>query len=379
MTTLGFFTRICLLAAPLAAACPSPPHPPEQPANRAALRRAIEQCQKQGRDDAARENCKVQALYDAALQESIETCKAEHCPDKKLGYLETKLGLRYMNSMDAVNAEKHFRIAVACNRRARGTEDADTAISIDNLALALTEQGRVDESIPLHREACTILEKLSGPDSRDLAICLTGLGKALAKNGNSQSAFEVSKRAFRILSPRLNDSREMEVLLSVLNDLEARSDRLQVSLPGKRWFLSASEFPDLKILMNNTTKPRDERFVLGTHAPSGVTISVRLKQMPVGSARACRESTMASKDAARQEQGIRISDKEDFSEMEYQTESESVMNGIKTRENHHNVVRFLFHDDTCIVVHVSKWNYTTEDKPIFDRIFNTVTISTLAK
>lgn len=339
------FAGLCFFAAVFSAACPPPPHH------------------------------HYQTMNYAALQQEVEDCKVRRCSDAELGSLESALGNHYLNTKDAVSAEKHFRIAVDHAKKALGATDPRTAICIDNLATALTAMGRPDESIPLHQEACAIFEKQIGPKSRDLGICLTDLGSAVAKAGNSQSAFEIYKRAFAIFQPRPLDSPEVAVLVSSMTALEARSDRLQVSLPEKRWFLFVSGFPALTIEMNYTIKPGDERYIFGASNVSGQSgiVSVRLRKMPVTTARACREAFTGQIAPARQAQevkpptqesitDIKVLDKDDFSQLEYQTGDQK------------HIFRFLLHDGVCMDIHLSSM-----DDPLFEQVLNTVRIITLDK
>lgn len=316
-----------------------------------------------------------QAINETALKRAIDDCKVQQCPDDKLGSLENSLGSYYLQAKDFANAEKHFRNAVTYCQKALGIDDPKTAINNDNLAIALAQLGKVEEAIPLHEMACLVFEKQIGSSSRDLGICLTNLGCTFKQKEDAQMAFEMYKKAYQIFSNRLDSKEQMDKLISHMSNLEARSDRLQVSLPGKRWFLIVNEFPALKIELNQTIIPGDERYVLGFNDQVGLGLSVRLEKMPIRTSKECREYFYTGlKNSSQEQQGYRISDSGDFSELEYD------INEFKgSTLNQRHFFRFLVFDGVCINIHLSKTDYTPKDKLLFDKILSTVTILNLDK
>jgi hypothetical protein len=340
------WTGVCLVGALSALGCPAP---------RAASRSTLPQA-----------------------EQALEDCKTRPCSDARLGELENGVGFMYMNRRDAVRAEPHFRSAVAYHKRAFGSDDARTVTSIDNLATALTQQGKVAESLPLHQEACAFFENHPGPHRSDLGICLVNLGHAFAVGGDRPMAIASYKRALQIFSARRGSERELDVLVSLMGALTPSADRLQVSLPGMRWFLRVGGLPALHVDMDQIVAPGNERYVFATNDQFGVGVSVRLRKATVGSARACREADHGPAPAAdtgvQSLHGFKVSEHGAYSELEYQTGGTETADPRLAGLNQLNVFRYLIHDGVCIMVHVSRDVHTPADRSLLEQILSTVAI-----
>lgn len=64
-------------------------------------------------------------------------------------------------------------LLAAHTRRHRSSAHADVARTLDNIALAMKEQGRIPEAKTRHRDALLIWEQVRGPGSPEVARCLT--------------------------------------------------------------------------------------------------------------------------------------------------------------------------------------------------------------
>jgi hypothetical protein len=69
-----------------------------------------------------------------------------------------------------------------------GPEHPGTAISLDNLALLLSDQGDLAAARPLHARALAVHEKVLGPEHPDTATSLNNLAGLLSHQGDLAEA-----------------------------------------------------------------------------------------------------------------------------------------------------------------------------------------------
>ena len=74
-------------------------------------------------------------------------------------------------------------------------EHPQLAITLDNLALVYTAQGKYDEAEPLYHRALAIMEKALRPEHPDVAICLNNLAHLYHARGNYGRAESFYQRA----------------------------------------------------------------------------------------------------------------------------------------------------------------------------------------
>jgi tetratricopeptide (TPR) repeat protein len=89
--------------------------------------------------------------------------------------VRTTIGETYVGLGLHAAAEHHFRRALELRREALGDGAPEVAISMNNLAAALSEQGRFAEAEPLMREALAVHRAVQGPENRDVADTLNNL------------------------------------------------------------------------------------------------------------------------------------------------------------------------------------------------------------
>ncbi|MDA8195051.1 MAG: tetratricopeptide repeat protein [Thermaerobacter sp.] len=108
-------------------------------------------------------------------------------PDRPEGY--SKLGVVYAESGNLEEAERHFRLALAC--------DPHHAPALTNLGNALLERGQPDDAIALYTRAL-LVDPEYPPAHRNLAIAYRRqgyIGAAVTHLRQSQSPAAGSKRA----------------------------------------------------------------------------------------------------------------------------------------------------------------------------------------
>ena len=104
--------------------------------------------------------------------------------------MPTSLGVALFNLGRAAEAEPLFRGALAVQVKALGWDNADTALTLNNLAALLQATNRKSEAEPLYVEALAVLTARLGadhPTTRLTAANLTALkaaGEASAPAGD---------------------------------------------------------------------------------------------------------------------------------------------------------------------------------------------------
>ncbi|MEW6348523.1 MAG: tetratricopeptide repeat protein, partial [Thermodesulfobacteriota bacterium] len=97
-----------------------------------------------------------------------------------------------------LTAEPLYRRALEIRETAFGSEDPDTAVSLNNLAEVLHAKGDYDAAEPLLRRALEIREKAFGPEHRNTATSLNNLAYLLDSKGDYEAAEPLYRRALAI-------------------------------------------------------------------------------------------------------------------------------------------------------------------------------------
>jgi tetratricopeptide (TPR) repeat protein len=95
-------------------------------------------------------------------------------------------------------AEPLLQRALAIYEKAQGPDHADTATSLNNLAVLYDDQGRYAEAGPLYQRALAIREKVQGPDHPDTATSLNNLALLYSSQGRYAEAEPLLQRALAI-------------------------------------------------------------------------------------------------------------------------------------------------------------------------------------
>ena len=120
-------------------------------------------------------------------------------------------------------AEPLLRQALAINQKVLGPEDLDTATSLNNLAMVLKAQGRLAEAEPLYRQALAISQKALGPEHPTTATSLNNLASLLQAQGHLPEAEPLYRQALaireKVLGPEHPDTAmSLNNLASLLQD-----------------------------------------------------------------------------------------------------------------------------------------------------------------
>ncbi len=113
----------------------------------------------------------------AAAQEEVNILQALN--HTNLPTALNNLGLVLQEQGKLQESEPVTRQALELNRRLHGLENRETLTSLNNLALLLQQQGKLDEAEKLFRDALPVQRKLSGSDDLDVVMLLNNLGVTL--------------------------------------------------------------------------------------------------------------------------------------------------------------------------------------------------------
>jgi len=105
------------------------------------------------------------------------------------------LGYLYQRSDEVAKAEEIHREVLARNIDKHGERHPTVADSYQNLAGAITSQGRYDESIPLHRKAYEIYKAVLNDDNYIIAFPLLSIANAELQRGNPTAAEAAASEA----------------------------------------------------------------------------------------------------------------------------------------------------------------------------------------
>jgi CHAT domain-containing protein/tetratricopeptide (TPR) repeat protein len=135
------------------------------------------------------------AIWQQLLTISEKLLGPDH-PDVALSLNNLALLLSDQGQYSA--AEPLYRRALAIRERALGSDHPDTAISLNNLAEHLRDQGQYSAAEPLYRRSLEIREKVLGPDHPGVAISLNNLAATLSDQGQYNAADPLYRRSLEI-------------------------------------------------------------------------------------------------------------------------------------------------------------------------------------
>jgi tetratricopeptide (TPR) repeat protein len=119
--------------------------------------------------------------------------------ENRASYLLDRLASYRQGALAAYSqARPLFERALAIRENVLGPEHPDTAMSLNNLALLLRDQGDLAGARPLFERALAILEKTLGPEHRDTATSLNNLALVLRTQGDLGRARPLYERALAI-------------------------------------------------------------------------------------------------------------------------------------------------------------------------------------
>ena len=113
------------------------------------------------------------------------------------------LGGYYQGRGDLPAAEPFFRRSLDIRERVLGSEHPLTLSTLDNLAHATLELGRLDEAERLSRRVLAARERSCGLEHPDTAIALTAVGEVLTKKGEFEAAEPLLRRALAVQQKHL--------------------------------------------------------------------------------------------------------------------------------------------------------------------------------
>ncbi|MCK5521695.1 MAG: tetratricopeptide repeat protein, partial [Thiomargarita sp.] len=158
------------------------------------------------------------------------------------------------------------RRALAIIEKVLGAEHPDTATSLNNLALLLSNKGDYDSAEPLYRRALAIREKVLGAEHPDTAQSLNNLALLLSKKGNYDGAEPLYRRALAIHKQVLGAEHpstatslnNLALLLSNKGDYDGAEPLYRRALAIREKVLGA-EHPDTATSLNNLAALLDNK------------------------------------------------------------------------------------------------------------------------
>jgi serine/threonine protein kinase/Tfp pilus assembly protein PilF len=195
------------------------------------------------------------------LEEALELGTGALGPiDPEVATTRNELGLVLLYQMgDHAGAEAMFRKALGIRKRALGERDENTLATLNNLALAVHSQGRLDEAEAMYRE---VLSRQSGLDPKvtahQRAMTLTNLGWLLqardavpASDSVLAEALEVRRGIYPENHPRLANSLSALARSRILLGDYASADSLTRQALAIRKQLFGSVHPNIAENLKN--------------------------------------------------------------------------------------------------------------------------------
>jgi tetratricopeptide (TPR) repeat protein len=151
-----------------------------------------------------------------------------------------------------------WREAVSISETLLGREHPDTAVSLNNLAVLLKEQGDLAGARPLYERALAIWEKILGPEHSDTATSLDNLAVLLEVQGDLAGARPLLERALAIREEVLGPDHastatslnNLGLLLQAQGDLAGARPLLVRALAIREKVLDP-EHPDMATSLSN--------------------------------------------------------------------------------------------------------------------------------
>jgi tetratricopeptide (TPR) repeat protein len=95
-------------------------------------------------------------------------------------------------------AEAKLRQALAIRQKALGEEHPETAISYNNVAVCLDDQGRHAEALPLYQKALALRQKVLGEEHPETAISYNNVAVCLNDQGKHAEALHLHQKALAL-------------------------------------------------------------------------------------------------------------------------------------------------------------------------------------
>jgi tetratricopeptide (TPR) repeat protein len=169
-----------------------------------------------------------------------------------------------------------YERALAINEKVLGPEHPQTALSLNNLAHLLQDQGDLDGARALHERALAIREKTLGPDHPDTAESLNNLALLLQDQGDLEAARPLFERALAIYQKALGPEHpttaaglnNLAFLMVAQGDLKAarplyeRALAIDEKVLGPEHPDTASDLSSLALLLQQAGEPASARPLL---------------------------------------------------------------------------------------------------------------------
>lgn len=134
-------------------------------------------------------------------------------PPSVVNMVKANIGNLYSLQGKTNLAQPYLESSAQFHLKKDGEESAVYATSLDNRAVVLKKQGRLDESEAMHKQALKIWEKVKGPNSVDYAVCLTNLAvlylqqkRFLEADKFISQALDINEKVYTDSDPRLAES-----------------------------------------------------------------------------------------------------------------------------------------------------------------------------
>ncbi len=138
--------------------------------------------------------------------EATEAIWGEDSPGLAIALDNLGIAVRRRGGEQALHeAEALSRRALHINRSRLGDQSMHTAISANNLATVLAEQGRLDEALDLHVLAVTALDMALGPDHRNTAIAGHNHARTLLMAGRLDESEALLEQTGQVLRETVGD------------------------------------------------------------------------------------------------------------------------------------------------------------------------------
>jgi serine/threonine protein kinase/Tfp pilus assembly protein PilF len=136
----------------------------------------------------------AEAMLRRALATHLQVFGAEH---PSTAQTVNQLAYALHDEGKLSEAEQYARQSLATVRRVEGEEHPDTAVGLNHLASVLRDEGKLDEAENMFRQALAVGERAWGPDQADAARIEVNLGDLLAKRGKFQESERLLRTALR--------------------------------------------------------------------------------------------------------------------------------------------------------------------------------------
>lgn len=139
--------------------------------------------------------------YEAAAKryaDALAEAEAFGEADQRLALTINQLAFSLEDQGRYVDAETLYRRSLAILEKALGPDHPNVGMSLNNLAALYKAQGRYAEAEPLNRRSLTIQEKARGPEHPDVAYPLNNLASLYERQGRYAEAEPLYRRSLAI-------------------------------------------------------------------------------------------------------------------------------------------------------------------------------------